>query len=152
MHDPNLQFYLMCFDDLRCDKSKFGLAPHKPILLIAIIRLFQKGKLSSTQIDITPDLEHEFEQIWYELVKTPHRMNLGLPFYHLRSEKFGWALTLSPDYPIHIDDKNKMKNINNLKQAKAAAHIQSDLVALLQNTEHNRILHDFLLGRYFLSV
>lgn len=152
MHHSSLQFYLSCFNHLRCDKSKFGLAPHKPILLITIIRLFQKGKLSSTQIGITPDLEHEFEQTWHELVKTPHRMNLGLPFYHLRGEEFGWELTLAPNYPIHIDDKNKMKNVNNLKQAQAIAHIQSDLVALLQNTEHNRILHDFLVERYFLSV
>lgn len=149
MENHTLNFYLDCFANLRCDKSKFGVAPHKPVLLIAIIRLFQYGKLNNSQIAITPDLEHEFEQAWYEFVKTPHRMNLGLPFYHMRNERFGWRLSVSERYRFDLDDKNKMKNLNTLKAANAVATLETELVDLCKEQKYSQILHDFLISRYF---
>lgn len=46
MNRRSIQYYIQCFDRLNCDKSKnMGTAPHKPILLMSIMRLYETGCL-----------------------------------------------------------------------------------------------------------
>lgn len=145
----NLDFYLDCFQHLRCAKSKGIEAPHKPILLIAITRLFAQKKLSGTRISINDDLETMFLQTWQEWVRTPHRPNLGMPFYHLRGEAFGWELSLSAQFNSLGNHNQQLKSLGTLKRAQAVAHIHPELSELLQDPETNLIIHDFLIQRYF---
>lgn len=144
-----LSFYLQCFDKLRCDKSYGSEAPHKAVLLLAIIRLFRQGIFHSAQITITPALEDEFANIWQEYVQTNHQMNLGLPFYHLRDEPFGWQLTVAPEYVDLLNEKNRMKNINTLKDAQAVATIDAELLGYLLDKRSNQIIDDLIVWWYF---
>tara|TARA_R110000850_G_C9994993_1_gene467532 strand:- start:7010 stop:7252 length:243 start_codon:yes stop_codon:yes gene_type:complete len=47
----DLPYYLRCFSKLRRD-YKNGGAPHKPILLLSIIDLFEKQELSTNEIRV----------------------------------------------------------------------------------------------------
>ncbi len=66
-------------------------APHKPILLLCVLDLFESGEISSNLVEISDDLVEIFERYW-ERVQPLHRpRNLALPFFHLQGDRF-WHL------------------------------------------------------------
>jgi len=86
----DLLYYIHCFTHLKRD-MKNGGAPHKPILLLSIIRLFENGIFINNQIYVLPELVASFKTNWNKLVTTNHFPIFTLPFYHLCSEPF-WKL------------------------------------------------------------
>ena len=60
--DNKICLYLKNFSKLRRD-YKFGGAPHKPILLLAIINLIKKRIIVNSYIEISPELVLEFKEI-----------------------------------------------------------------------------------------
>ncbi|MEI6122249.1 MAG: hypothetical protein WCQ95_01335 [Bacteroidota bacterium] len=88
--DKTLAYYIHCFKNLH-RASNFGGAPHKPILLLAIIDNVEQGLISNERIYITPDLVGAFKSQWRAFVVTPHTMKFSLPFYYMKSEPF-WQL------------------------------------------------------------
>jgi predicted restriction endonuclease len=75
----------------RAFNKGLGFAPHKPVLLLSLFELIQKGDINSNRIFITPELVISFKDNWKKLVVTGHTENFALPFFHLRSEPF-WHL------------------------------------------------------------
>lgn len=146
----SLAYYIQCFDRLNCAKHPvLGEAPHKPVLLLALIELFAKQQLNGTAIPISYDLERQFEITWYEYVKTPHTINLAQPFYHMQSEPF-WQLiqSASCDDEVFLN-KNKMKNLRHLKANVDGASIDQALSLHFQNADEREEMKLFLIDRYF---
>lgn len=112
---------LHLFSYLRRD-SKYGGAPHKPILLLAILELVRKGEIRNNRITITPELVLEFKSIWSRLVVTPHNPNFALPFYHMKSEPF-WKLITYSGVTIPVTSSNSIRSLNALKESVAFAGI-----------------------------
>jgi putative restriction endonuclease len=71
-----------------------GNAPHKPLLLLCLIDLAEAGELSSRTFTRTPGLGLRF-RIFGTLVaeRWPTRLELRLPFFHLRSQGFWKAFS-----------------------------------------------------------
>ncbi|MDR1983560.1 MAG: hypothetical protein LBQ28_01875, partial [Prevotellaceae bacterium] len=61
---------------------KNGGAPHKPILLLSVISLFEKDLFANNQIYVLPELVASFKSNWAKLVVTNHFPVFALPFYH----------------------------------------------------------------------
>ena len=64
-----LSSYIHAFTNLRRDYKKGG-APHKPVLLLSIIQLFESKQIDSERIFITPELVGTFKSTWNALVTT----------------------------------------------------------------------------------
>ena len=62
--------------------------PHKPILLLCVLDLFDSGEVSSNLIQITEDLTELFGRYWERILPFGRLGNLALPFFHLRSDGF----------------------------------------------------------------
>lgn len=139
--------YLKQFSKLRRD-YKFGGAPHKPILLLAIIQLIEKEEINSNYIEITPELVLEFKEIWSKLVETPHLCNFSLPFYHLKSEPF-WKLITKNGIEIPTTSSNSIKSLSSLQENLSYAQLDYELFHLLQNKEIRLIFTQALLDQYF---
>lgn len=146
--NKDLTYYRDCFDKLNCAYSKnLGYAPHKPILLMAMIKLFENCHYTSSEIKITPQLESFFKSEWKKYVHTAHTLNLAQPFYHLKNEPF-WQLH-TYQYHKDFDNKNKMKTLSNLKNIISHAVIDKELTHLLLNHQRRSQLYQFLIWRYF---
>jgi|21_taG_2_1085346.scaffolds.fasta_scaffold00051_51 putative restriction endonuclease len=129
-----------------------GRAPHKPILLLSIIQLIEKGHFNSNRIFITPELVSTFKNIWSKLVYTNHTPNFSLPFFHMRSEPF-WFLVTKPGMEISLNKSKSIKSFKNLKDSIAFAEIDKELFFLLKNDDLTRnFLLDVLLMEYFQST
>ena len=65
----------------------YGKAPHKPVLLISIIELIEKGLIKENRVYLDTDLVGTFRENWQLLVSTLHHADFTQPFYYLQSEK-----------------------------------------------------------------
>ncbi|HRO75462.1 MAG TPA: HNH endonuclease [Crocinitomicaceae bacterium] len=142
-----LSYYIHCFTHLKRD-AKNGGAPHKPILLLSIIRLFEKGIFTNNQIHILPELVTSFKSNWSKLVVTNHFPIFAMPFYHMNSEPF-WNLIANVGCEKWIESKSSMRSLGNLTTAVNCALIDNELAELLLQPESRDVLKISILDRYF---
>jgi putative restriction endonuclease len=135
------------FSRLRRD-SKYGGAPHKPVLLLAILEGIRKGEIRNNRIAITPELVLEFKSIWSRLVVTPHIPNFALPFYHIKSEPF-WKLVTYSGMVIPVTSSNSIRSLNALKETVAFAELDAHLFAGMQDPIQLTVMEEALLDQYF---
>ncbi|MFZ2170421.1 MAG: HNH endonuclease [Methylococcaceae bacterium] len=143
----DLNYFLLKFKKLRRDRKKGG-APHKPILLLSVINLFEVNPLQTNQIYITPELISFFKSNWSKLVDSDHNMIFALPFFHMKSDDF-WRLKAKPGCEKWVEAKSAMRSFSNLNTAVQCAEIDIELFQLFKNTECREILKLFLLDEYF---
>jgi putative restriction endonuclease len=127
---------------------KNGGAPHKPILLLSIIRLFENGIFTNNQIFVLPELVASFKTNWSKLVITNHYPIFALPFYHMSSEPF-WKLIPHVGCEKWIESKSSMRSLGNLTMAVQFALIDIELANLLLVPENRDILKITILDKYF---
>lgn len=141
----DLSYYQNAFSHLRRNNENGG-APHKPILLLCVLRLYQSGDLRAAEIAPSPLLYHTFKYLWTKLVpaSAPFNPSFYYPFFHLRSEPF-WALVprIGKRIPAGI---TSIAQLNNFV---AFASIDSELFDFVLNPISNTILEKTLVEQYF---
>ncbi len=145
--DKTLPYYIHCFRHLNRDRKNGG-APHKPILLLSVIDLFDKRTYSNGQIFILPELVSSFRTIWNQLVETKHDINFAMPFYHMRSEPF-WQLVPNLGFESWLESKISMRSFANLNIAVYCARIDDNLCQILNGKVERDILRSVILDEYF---
>lgn len=71
-----------------------GPAPHKPLLLLSILDLAESGKLPGRVVTRTPELVLRFRELGTLVAERwPTRLDLRLPFYHLKTQGLWKAFT-----------------------------------------------------------
>ena len=130
--------------------TKYGKAPHKPILLLAVVEGFEKGYLKGKEVPINEDLLASFHDYWKLLVDTGHDANFSLPFFHLGSEKSGiWQLKPFAGREIPVTKSNSIKSFKALKQTVACAVLSDELAIALQNPVQRNEIKQTLIQHYF---
>lgn len=142
-----LSTYLHQFAKLRRD-TKNGGAPHKPVLLLAVLALVRKGEVFTNRIEISPELVLEFKSIWSKLVITQHTANFALPFFHMKSEPF-WRLVTNSGMTIPVTSSNSIKSLGALKESVAFAEFDKVLFELMKDSVSNAVFEEALLDQYF---
>ena len=85
---------------LRVDTDSVkGRAPHKPLLLLAVIDLFESGAIDEGIVGLTPDLLLRFQNLWpIVLERRRNRGDIHLPFHALATDKV-WSVFDSDHRP-----------------------------------------------------
>lgn len=144
----SLQKYLQKLTHLRTDRSR-GIAPHKPVLLLAVIDNIERGTITNNRISITPELVATFMEIWTTLVKEgPFEPRFALPFFHLKSEGF-WQLVPFPNMAPGVTSSGSIRSFTNLKETIAWAEIELELFDLMIQPVSCEALRRALLDTYF---
>jgi putative restriction endonuclease len=80
--------WLSKLTDLNQDRSR-GTAPHKPLLHLVVLDLFESGKLASGEFRRDGELAFRFNSYWsLGAVGRGSRPDVKLPFFHSRSDGF----------------------------------------------------------------
>lgn len=144
-----LVYYCKKFSKLHTAKVKGRTAPHKAILLLAIIEGIEKGEIRENTIFITPELVANFKDLWCQLVEdTVFSANFSLPFYHLKSEGF-WHLQTKFGRELILTSSNSIKSFAQLKEVIAFAYFDDELFELLHEEHTRSVLRQTLLSSYF---
>ena len=137
--------YKHIFSHLRKGVTKYGPAPHKVILLLAVIREFDAGRILRNQIGPTEELVNSFMTIWRENIHSGHVATFALPFFHLQSEGF-WQLHAYPQWRSWLSSQDSMSSTNKLRETVQYASVATDLFDLLIDPVAREVLQNALLS------
>ncbi|MDF3128230.1 HNH endonuclease [Kiritimatiellaeota bacterium B1221] len=143
-----LQTYVRKFSTLRQGVSVHGPAPHKPVLLLTVLRGVEESWINDNRILLSPELVCGFKSIWQQVVTTEHSPLIAQPFFYLRSEKF-WHHIPNPGFEEWLKITRRCSSIGVLNKAVAYVQLDPELFALLLSPAHRQILKETLLNCYF---
>ena len=126
-------------------------APHKPLLLLALMDLIARGVVTTSIVDVTGDLvelNELFTGYWRRVIPVGQTSSIAFPFSRLHNEPF-WELI--PINCIVIDrvSINSITTINQLRQIAIGALLDEALFLLLQQQESRNMLRQALLESCF---
>lgn len=144
-----LIYYSKKFERLRVDRAH-GIAPHKPILLLAVIEQIKREIITENRIFLSSELIQTFLKYWSYLGSDSHNPDISRPFFHMRSGKF-WHLWANPGYVELISSKEKLKTFAEVKKTIKYAYLDDALFELLQDPKTRNSLITILVARWFPS-
>ncbi|MHB8058111.1 MAG: HNH endonuclease [Desulfuromonadaceae bacterium] len=150
-----IDHYLKSFSTLRSDTSRFRWtaatkfrAPHKPLLLLAVIDLIAQRIIKTNFIEFTPDLGELFTLYWSRVMPPDQRSNIILPFYHLGSDKF-WHHIPKPGMEAILAATRQIRGVTQLQEIVLGVKLDDDLYALLCQEESRNLLRTTLIETCF---
>lgn len=163
----DIHYYIDAFSSIHTNKQKGVVAPHKAVLLLAIIDMIANERVNSPCIELTDALEKEFKETWERYVgySTIFSPDITKPFFHLQHEPFWWLVDKKSlmAFIAAEDDKswepNKDKkdlpkgsySIEAMREAFAYAEIDEELYDLLWNADARASLRTTLIGKYLVG-
>ena len=98
-----LDQYIAKLTKLNRGVTQYGKAPHKPVLLLAIIDEIEQGRITENKVYITPELVATFNDNFALLVDTPHKADFIQPFhYFAENETNPYSLKALAGKPITL--------------------------------------------------
>jgi putative restriction endonuclease len=135
---------------LRRSTTKFGPAPHKPILLLALIESFEEGEIDGNFIAIHPRLLTRFYDLWHLLVFTANAPNFSLAFFNMGNERRElWNLIEMPGMGLIRVHKFYYNSIKRLKETFVGAKLSDEFFSALKDRQSREVLEIALLDTYF---
>ena len=127
MPEP-LRYYLRRIESLRLGRSHGVPAPHKPLLLLAVLDLIEAGEIQANRIAPTPRLVEAFLRYWKHIGVGHARV--FLPFYHLRMSGF-WHLHPRKGKGVVLGSVRAFNAMSQLAGTVAYVSLDDELFALL---------------------
>jgi putative restriction endonuclease len=132
----------------RWDKRTMFRAPHKPILLLAVLDRFSEDTYHANLIELDNELLDLFAIYWALIDPPSIRGNIAMPFYHLQSDKF-WHLLPRQGFEERLKFSGKIHSISRLHTMIIGARLDDDLYILMSNKETRDTLRTVLIDSYF---
>ena len=132
----------------RNQNARMGAAPHKPILLLAVLVEIERGGVPTNLIELTPELTAAFRAYWRVLVpEGTWQEKIANPFRFMVQEGF-WELVKN-GVPVSTQSLGMNPSIRQLTTEVDGAVLASDLWELVQDRGNIIALRTFLLKQYF---
>lgn len=125
-------------------KSK---APHKPLLLLAVLDLVHRGVITTPFIAVSGDLvelNELFNLYWRRVVPLGQTSSIAFPFSRLSREPF-WELVPQPGKTITNAVINNTSSVSYLRKYALGAKLDEGLFRVMQSGEGREALREALL-------
>lgn len=145
--------YIEEFRNLSTNQKYSRPSPHKPILLLTVINMFEKEILTTNKITYSEELKSEFGEMWNRII--PHESlfvpGVYLPFWYLQSDKFWHIVPIrgKEDVLTVMRDRKIKPSETKLKESVDYAELDEDLYFLMTMASGRRSLKKTLLETYF---
>ena len=124
--------------------TKYGTAPHKPVLLLSLIDLMEALKLDTNQFPIESTLFETFKTNWQLLVTSQNVADITLPLYHLQTDGFWEVFALSGERMSKRQSSKKQ-----LLKHGFVGRFDTGLFTLMANPAYRPVLKMAILDHYF---
>lgn len=143
-----LEAYVRRFGDLKRNRNaRLGDAPHKPVLLLAILDGIERGEIRENRVRLNPFLVAAFQAFWRALVPDRPPKRVVYPFRYLVGDGFWILEKAGRDVgPRELGDPT---SIPALAAVADAGRFDDALWELLQNPVSRAVLRRTLLDTYF---
>lgn len=143
----HLAIYARKFATLKQGGTKYGKAPHKPVLLLTLIELIEQQLITTNQVFISPELVATFKENFALLVPKAHKDDFTQPFFYLKSEGF-WFLRAKAGEKLDV----YIRSVQTLNDRLDFGYFADDLFTLLTNDYARLHLKSTLLDYYFANT
>ncbi|BCA78921.1 HNH endonuclease [Desulfuromonas sp. AOP6] len=126
-------------------------APHKPILLLAVLDLVHRGVVTNPFIDVTADLvelNELFNLYWRRVVPLGQTSSIAFPFSRLAREPF-WELVPQPGKTVSSAIINNTSSVSYLRKYALGAKLDDELFQVMQSGQGREALRETLLQSCF---
>ena len=91
-------YFLEIASNLNRNKFKGCYAPHKAVMIMAIMDLVESGHITTNVIHLNKELKDKFKEVWQKVVPvgSPFKCEYRNPFTYMDSEPF-WDLSTDKD-------------------------------------------------------
>ena len=149
--NKDIDYYLSAFEKMKRAIVRGVKAPHKPLLLLAILNLCQRGIINDNHIVLSSELVGEFKRLWKLYIgeqntggsiivaeglamdiphSYPFKCSIENPYYHLQNEPF-WRLVKNEKGK----ERKFYSSLKSLHDGFAYAEIDSELYDLMIHRE-----------------
>ena len=122
-----------------------GFAPHKPLLLLTIIELIERGQIHENKIYCSPDLERTFRKYWDKVIGWNY--SIAIPFFFLKSDGF-WDLHSNIGCEDELRNTKRIDTSPKLRRLVAYAIMDEALFILLTNPQYREVIRQTLIDSY----
>ena len=161
----NLKDYIEAFSHLHTAKVKRRKAPHKAVLLLAIMDLVESKVIRNPRIELTDGLVRKFNSVWkrYMGKSSIFTPDITKPYFHMQYEPF-WnlvekhdlgALLVAEDKPWSMGELVRKKSlppggysVKSMRNAFECAEIDKRLFEIMQNADARAMLRVILINEY----
>jgi len=137
---------------LKRGSTKYGMAPHKPVLFLTLLDMMDSGIGNDNRFYIDSDLVGTFHQNWSTLVRTGHQEDFTQPFFYMQNDKIDaspfWQLVPKAGYSINTH----IKNIQTLADVLNYAAFSESLFSVLTVFENRALVRAYLLNTFFADL
>ena len=122
-------------------------APHKPLLLLAVLDLVQRGVIATPFIAVSGDLvelNELFNLYWRRIVPLGQTSSIAFPFSRLAREQF-WELVPQPGKTITDAVINNTSSVTYLRKYALGAKLNDGLFQIMQGGQGRNALREALL-------
>jgi len=122
-------------------------APHKPLLLLAVLDLVHRGVIRSPLIDVSGDLtelNELFNLYWRQIIPLGQTSSIAFPFSRLDREPF-WELVPQPGKTISAAVINNTSSVGYLRKYALGAKLDDGRFQVMQSGEGREALREALL-------
>jgi putative restriction endonuclease len=136
--------------NLRRDKRGSHERPHKPVLLLSIIDLLDRGIIETNRVPFDEQLVATFKRFFMEVKKEDDKPTIENPFYYLSGDKFWQVLLQGGNEPLYQEGSAAgAPSVGQLRKGLAAGRFDPGLWALLSEPLARHQLREALIARYF---
>lgn len=151
----SLNKYKKLFANLQVKKTKGVQAPHKAIMLLTIMELYEKGIISDNIIPIEYIVADKFKDNWRTLVYnkksfTHFSPNPWTPFWHLKNDFF-WFFVPNNGYTLldlEAIQPGQTPSVGKLRILAKHVMLEESLYHLIKSEEYRNSLKETLLNVY----
>jgi len=136
------------FAALSVDRAHGGPAPHKPLLLLAVLDLIEDGSLTADWVELSPELIETFQAYWHSVTPGRSRGQIALPFFHLRSDGF-WRLVPQDGQAERLQAARSVRSATELRGLVRGAKLDPALWRVTQDANARSRLRVALISSYF---
>ena len=136
--------------NLRRDKTGTHERPHKPVLLLSIIDLLDRGVITRNEVPLSNELVETFKRYFEVVRKHNDQPTIQNPFFHLCGDKF-WKLVPAAGEGIiyHEGATSGAPSVAELRRRTVGGQFEAGLWALLSEPVARHQLREALIARYF---
>ncbi|MDY0227982.1 MAG: hypothetical protein RBR38_14270 [Desulfomicrobium apsheronum] len=115
--------------------------PHKPLLLLAVLDLVQRGVITTPLISVTGDLvelNELFNLYWRRIIPLGQTSSIAFPFSRLSCEPF-WDLVPQPGKTITDAVINNTASVSYLREYALGAKLDDGLFGMIMQSGEGRV-------------
>jgi len=144
------EYWLERLYSLRRDKRGSHERPHKPLLLLSIIDLLNRGLIKTNAVPLSDDLVATFKSYFKIVKETDDKPTIENPFYFLSGDKFWRVIPRGRTEPLYKEGyASSAPSVRELRERGTTGHFDERLWALLKDPLTRQQLGEALIARYF---